>query len=103
MASDILARLHLGVTYSTPPLAEMAIDCRSTDMKTFQQAKRAGLITRDARTEPGYLDQIAVIPAWYNITIEQKRGLVHVASCVLSEGVKGLQVFDARNGREIAQ
>ena len=37
------------------------------DTQQFQRARQAGLITKAFHTAAGYLDQIAVMPTWYDM------------------------------------
>jgi hypothetical protein len=94
-------RVVLVITETDVP--QPLVVCQQEDTQQFQRARQAGIITKTFRTAAGYLDQIAVMPTWYDMPSDLKRGLVKVASCALSSGKDGIQVFDAQNGAEIAR
>jgi hypothetical protein len=95
------------ITLTIFPVVLMAQVCEKRDLQRVSEAKGLRIIDKVVDQPAGYVDQVFVMPIWYGMTMDQKRGLAINVICSL-RNLKlspddSIHIHDARDGKMIAR
>jgi hypothetical protein len=95
------------ITLTSFPVDLMAQVCEKRDLQRVSEAKRLGIIDKVVDQPADSVDQVFVMPIWYGMTMDQKRGLAISIACSLRNlklsPEDSIHIHDARDGNMIAR